>query len=72
MYSSSSATNRLLTSKDHAAVQINVGKVNEKGLYTKEFTTYAFCGFIRHQGASDACLNKLAQKNGFLKSFTTV
>nr|GMD10774.1 formin-like protein 11 [Ipomoea batatas] len=29
----SSATNRLITSKDHASVQINVGHLNENGVY---------------------------------------
>ncbi|KAF6142647.1 hypothetical protein GIB67_015133 [Kingdonia uniflora] len=44
-----SATNRLITSKDHASVQINVGHLNDNGLYNGEFTTFALCGFVRAQ-----------------------
>ncbi|KAL5574186.1 hypothetical protein UlMin_023783 [Ulmus minor] len=29
-----SATNRLITSKDHASVQINIGHLDENGIYT--------------------------------------
>ncbi|KAG5582196.1 hypothetical protein H5410_052823 [Solanum commersonii] len=42
-----SATNRLIISKDHASVQLNVGHLDEFGRYTGQFTTYALCGFIR-------------------------
>lgn len=45
----SSATNRLITSKDHASVQINVGHLDETGRYTGQFSTFALCGFIRAQ-----------------------
>ena len=45
----SSATNRLITSKDHASVQINVGHLDESGVYTGHFTTFALCGFVRAQ-----------------------
>lgn len=31
-----SATNRLVTAKDHAAVQLNIGKVDDKGRLTGE------------------------------------
>ncbi|KYQ93417.1 40S ribosomal protein S21 [Tieghemostelium lacteum] len=64
-----SSTNRLITAKDHASVQINIGHVNADGLYTGEQTTFAFCGFLRHNGQSDEALNRLAQSKGFLKSF---
>ena len=45
----SSATNRLITSKDHASVQINIGHLDENGIYTGQFSTFALCGFIRAQ-----------------------
>ncbi|KAF2076753.1 hypothetical protein CYY_001942 [Polysphondylium violaceum] len=64
-----SSTNRLITAKDHASVQINIGHVNEEGIYTGDQTTFAFCGFLRNNGQSDAALNRLAQGKGFLKSF---
>ncbi|KAK4392575.1 40S ribosomal protein S21-2 [Sesamum angolense] len=44
-----SATNRLITSKDHASVQINIGHLDERGVYTGAFSTFALCGFIRAQ-----------------------
>ncbi|KAF0490218.1 30S ribosomal protein S21e [Gigaspora margarita] len=59
-----SATNRLITAKDHASVQINVGEVDEKGRFTNTYTTYALCGFIRCSGESDDSLNRLATKDG--------
>ncbi|OIT37255.1 PREDICTED: 40S ribosomal protein S21-like [Nicotiana attenuata] len=54
-----SATNRLITSKDHASVQLNVGHVDEFGRYNNQFTTYALCGFIRAQGDADSALDRL-------------
>ncbi|KAJ6928696.1 hypothetical protein NC652_012736 [Populus alba x Populus x berolinensis] len=44
-----SATNRLITSKDHASVQINIGHLDSSGHYTGQFTTFALCGFVRAQ-----------------------
>ncbi|KAI4307297.1 hypothetical protein L6164_030501 [Bauhinia variegata] len=35
-----SATNRLITSKDHASVQINVGHLDENGIYNGHFSTF--------------------------------
>ncbi|KAK8620225.1 hypothetical protein V6N13_066706 [Hibiscus sabdariffa] len=57
-----SATNRLITSKDHASVQINVGHLDELGRYTGTFTTFALCGFVRAQGDADSALDRLWQK----------
>ncbi|WOL03316.1 40S ribosomal protein S21 [Canna indica] len=57
-----SATNRLITAKDHAAVQINVGHVDESGVYTGQFSTFALCGFIRAQGDADSALDRLWSK----------
>ncbi|CAN4122349.1 unnamed protein product [Withania somnifera] len=57
-----SATNRLITSKDHASVQLNVGHLDEFGRYNGHFTTYALSGFIRAQGDADSALDRLWQK----------
>ncbi|XP_031102555.1 40S ribosomal protein S21 [Ipomoea triloba] len=57
-----SATNRLITSKDHASVQINVGHLNEHGVYDGKYTTFALCGFVRAQGDADSALDRLWQK----------
>ncbi|TKA66619.1 hypothetical protein B0A49_07611 [Cryomyces minteri] len=62
-----SATNRIIKAQDHASVQISVGKVDENGRYTGENQTYALCGFVRAMGESDDSLNRLSQKDGFLK-----
>lgn len=48
-YGCSSATNRLITAKDHASVQINVGHLDENGIYNGQFTTFALSGFVRAQ-----------------------
>jgi Ribosomal protein S21e len=45
----SSATNRLITAKDHASVQLNIGHLDENGIYTGQFTTFALSGSIRSQ-----------------------
>jgi small subunit ribosomal protein S21e len=44
-----SATNRIITAKDHASVQINIGHLDENGLYDGRFTTFALSGFVRAQ-----------------------
>ncbi|KAG2226740.1 hypothetical protein INT45_001087 [Circinella minor] len=59
-----SATNRLITAKDHASVQINVGDVNAEGRLTGSYSTYALCGFVRREAESDDSLNRLATEDG--------
>jgi small subunit ribosomal protein S21e len=63
-----SATGRIIKAKDHASVQISVGKVDENGRYTGENQAYALSGFVRAMGESDDSFNRLTQKDGFLKS----
>ncbi|KAI8554435.1 hypothetical protein RHMOL_Rhmol05G0098700 [Rhododendron molle] len=41
--------NGLITAKDHASVQLNVGHLDEAGRYTGQFSTFALCGYIRAQ-----------------------
>lgn len=60
----SSATNRLITAKDHASVQLNVGEVDASGRYTGSFTTYALCGFVRKESEADDSINRLATQDG--------
>ncbi|KAL8136499.1 hypothetical protein V2J09_002500 [Rumex salicifolius] len=57
-----SATNRLITAKDHASVQINVGHLDANGVYTGDFTTFALSGFVRAQGDADSAVDRLWQK----------
>ncbi|KAK3215574.1 hypothetical protein GRF29_8g486316 [Pseudopithomyces chartarum] len=63
-----SATGRIIKPKDHQSVQISIAKVDEQGRYTGENQSYALCGFVRAMGEADDSLNRLTQKDGFLKS----
>jgi small subunit ribosomal protein S21e len=63
-----SATNRIIKANDHASVQISIGKVDENGRYTGENQNYALCGFIRARGESDDSLNRLAQRDGYVRN----
>ncbi|XP_021282728.1 40S ribosomal protein S21-2-like isoform X2 [Herrania umbratica] len=57
-----SATTRLITSKDHASVQMNIGHLDELGRYTGSYSTFALCGFVRAQGDADSAVDRLWQK----------
>jgi len=61
-------TNRLLTSKDHAAVQINVGQVDQYGIYTNEYDVYCLSGAIRRMGESDYGLCRLGVRDGAMNA----
>ena len=55
---------RLITSKDHASVQISVVDVDADGRALSTSTTFALCGQVRADGESDDSLNRLATKAG--------
>jgi small subunit ribosomal protein S21e len=56
-------TNRLVESKDHAAVQINVANVDPvTGLATGENTAYCLTGYVRFKSESDMAFTTLTQK----------
>ena len=58
----------MLNAKDHASVQINVGKVDPaSGMYTSQYDTFALSGFIRSRGEGDHALTSLAAKHGHLE-----
>ncbi|TFK29883.1 hypothetical protein FA15DRAFT_684190 [Coprinopsis marcescibilis] len=63
-----SATNRLITSKDHASVQIVIADVDANGRALSTNTTFAFSGQVRSQGEGDDSLNRLATKAGLLRN----
>ena len=66
----SAATGRLITAKDHASVQINIGHVDENGhIVPGQQTTYALCGFVRTRSESDDCLNRLATQDRLLEGY---
>ncbi|KAJ3742166.1 ribosomal protein S21e-domain-containing protein [Lentinula detonsa] len=62
------ATNRLITSKDHASVQIAIADVDANGRALPTTTTFALCGQVRSQGESDDSINRLATKAGLLRN----
>jgi small subunit ribosomal protein S21e len=41
-------TSRLIEAKDHASVQMNVGHLDQAGVYTGQYTTYALSGYVRN------------------------
>lgn len=62
-----SASGRLITAKDHASVQINIAEVNEEGIATSQYKSYAISGIVRGMSEADDSINLLAQKDGLLK-----
>ncbi|KAG9001686.1 40S ribosomal protein S21 [Tulasnella sp. 427] len=62
------ATNRLITAKDHASVQIAVCDVDEDGKMLNTNTNFALCGQVREQGEADDSINRLATRAGLLKN----
>ncbi|KAI0818773.1 ribosomal protein S21e [Irpex lacteus] len=62
------ATNRLITSKDHASVQIAVADVDADGRALSTSTVFALSGQVRAQGESDDSLNRLATQAGLLRN----
>lgn len=59
-----SATNRLISAKDHSSIQINLGEVDETGRYTGTSKVYAIAGTVRTRGESDDCINQLCDRDG--------
>jgi small subunit ribosomal protein S21e len=57
-------TNRLLTAKDHGAVQINVANIDPvTGVYTGESTAFALSGTVRFRAEGDLALSELVKKS---------
>lgn len=56
----SSWTNKLITAKDFGSVQINIGHLDENGVYTNSFTTYALSGPVRFR----VCRRRLLLRGG--------
>jgi hypothetical protein len=42
-------SNKLITAKDHASVQINIGHLDADGVYSNAYTTLAFSGAVRQR-----------------------
>ncbi|TFY81710.1 hypothetical protein EWM64_g2310 [Hericium alpestre] len=62
------ATNRLITSKDHASVQISVADVDANGRALSTSTSFALSGPVRAMGEGDDSINRLATKAGLLRN----
>jgi small subunit ribosomal protein S21e len=43
-------------------VQVNIGHLNEEGIYTGNFSTFALTGKVRIQGESDSAIDALWKK----------
>lgn len=72
-------TNRLLTAKDHASVQINVAQVDPVtgvaatsgmgmggGLRSDSYTTFCTSGYIRFKAEGDMALTELVRQHDLL------
>ena len=58
-----SYTNRLVSAKDHASVQISVANVDPvTGIATGEHTNYCLAGYIRFKSEGDMALTVLTHK----------
>ena len=55
---------QLITSKDHASVQITIADVDAEGKALSTGTTFALSGAVRAMGESDDSINRLATKAG--------
>ncbi|GAV02335.1 hypothetical protein RvY_12918 [Ramazzottius varieornatus] len=61
-----SSTNRLISAKDHASIQLNLMELDGEGKATGKIRPYAICGEVRRMGESDDCINRLAKQHGLL------
>ena len=56
-------TSRLIVSKDHAAVQLNIANIDPvTGVYTGTATPICIAGYVRFKCESDWAITTLAQK----------
>nr|XP_058160046.1 small ribosomal subunit protein eS21-like [Dasypus novemcinctus] len=57
-----STSNRIISAKDHASIQVNVAEVGKvTGRFNSQFKTSAICGAIRRMGESDNSILQLAK-----------
>ena len=58
------STDRLITAKDHAAIQISIADVDANGVAQGTSTSFAISGQVRAMGESDDSINRLATQAG--------
>ncbi|GMI57297.1 hypothetical protein ScalyP_jg11334 [Parmales sp. scaly parma] len=64
-----SYTNRLISAKDHGAVQINVGNIDSQtGLFTGESSPFVINGYLRNRSEGDMALVHVVGKNDASKA----
>ncbi|KAI0985143.1 hypothetical protein GJ496_001119 [Pomphorhynchus laevis] len=62
-----SETNRLITAKDHASIQISIADVDpDTGLITGKSKMFALAGDLRRMGESDDSLVRLCVRDGII------
>merc|ERR1711976_574389 len=66
-----SATNRVITSKDHASVQLNIAHVDANGVYQGDYETVAFSGFVRFHSGADQAMNRIAAEKALMKDLAS-
>jgi len=54
----------LITSKDHASIQLSIADVDANGRALPTSTSFVLSGQVRSQGEADDSLNRLATKAG--------
>uniref|UniRef100_A0A8C4N6G6 Small ribosomal subunit protein eS21 n=1 Tax=Eptatretus burgeri TaxID=7764 RepID=A0A8C4N6G6_EPTBU len=58
-----SASNRIISAKDHASIQINIAELDPiTGRFGGQFKTYAICGAFREDGTSEEFV--IIRRNG--------
>ncbi|CAD8123031.1 unnamed protein product [Paramecium sonneborni] len=57
-------TNMILNSSDYSSVQINVGQVDENGVYNKNNSTVILAGYLRQKGQSASALEAILRQRG--------
>ncbi|MES1920430.1 hypothetical protein MHBO_002098 [Bonamia ostreae] len=60
-------TNRIITSKDHASVQLEFALLDEDGIYRGQSNTLVLSGYARKNAASDGAINKFLQENDMIE-----
>ena len=62
-----SASNRIIGTKDHTSIQMNVAEVDKvTGRLNGKFKTYAIFGAVRRMGESDDSILRLAKANSIV------
>ncbi|XP_060247733.1 small ribosomal subunit protein eS21-like [Meriones unguiculatus] len=62
-----SASNRIISARDHASIPLNVAEVDKVTVrFNGQYKTYAICGAIRRMGESDDSTLRLTKADGIV------